>query len=213
VLRWCIGRRRAPASRRFLALGVGGEEDPEGATISFVDQARAIAERVGRLPGMTTRLLPAETTGDELLALAGMAEVIHLECHGDRESEQSPARSSFLALGDHLDAQQVAERRGQINAELVFLNACLSGSFRPTMKNEVGGFWQAFLVAGAASLVATLTKVDPWPASELVAGFYDHWLGGGLGRARALQAAQRAMLAAGRGPDEWATHIVIGDGG
>ena len=50
-------------------------------------------------------------------------------------------------------------------------------------------------------------------ASELVAGFYEHWLRDGRGKGEALAAAQQAMLADGRPPEDWATHILIGDAG
>jgi len=217
VMRWCIERPRPLGTRHFLAFGAGGTKDEEQREISFAAQAEAIAERVGRIPGVVSRIQGEGTSPAELLDVARTAAVLHLECHGYLDSTVSSVLSSYLSFSEdppvHLNAQQVADRRGQIPAELVFLNACLSGTFSSVMKNEVGGFWQAFLVAGAASLIATLTPVDPRRATELVAGFYDHWLGERLGRARALQAAQLRMLSAGRGPEDWATHIVIGDGG
>jgi CHAT domain-containing protein len=217
ILRWCIARRRRLPVRQFLAFGAGGTKDENGAEISFAAQAHAISDRVARVPGINSRLLPEGTTPDQLLDAALTASILHLECHGYLDSTVSSVLSSYLVFAEkpevQLHAQQVADRRGQIPAELVFLDACLSGTFTAAMKNEVGGFWQAFLVAGAATLVATLTPVDPRRATELVTDFYDHWLGDGLGRAQALRAAQRAMLSAGRGPEDWATHILIGDAG
>jgi hypothetical protein len=206
ILRWCLRRRGQPAGRSFLALGVGSD-----GSHSFAAQAREVTAQVAKLPGVLARLLPETTRGAEFLDQAEHASIVHLECHGTMPSKLDPLAKSCLKLADELTAQQVAQRENRLPAELVFLNSCLSGAFARTVPNEAGGFWNAFLLAGAASLVATLTKVEPGRASELVVAFYEEWLGRGAGKAAALQAAQRRMLAAGVGPEHWATHILVGD--
>lgn len=214
VLRWCSERPR-PAGT-FLALGAGGVGQVGTAGyLSFARQAEEITRRVA-MSGMAARVLPETTTGGEFLEQAGSAGIVHLECHGSWEAtvtSADPLEASFLELADRLSAREVADNPGTLCAGLVFLNACLSATFTPGLRDEAGGFWQAFLISGTSSLIATLTTVHPRLASELVAGFYEHWLQDGRGKAHALATAQRAMLAAGRAPEDWATHILIGDAG
>jgi CHAT domain-containing protein len=216
VLRWCVERPRVTAGgRSFLAVGAGGVgREGTAGYISFASQAREITQWVAGIDGMAARLLPETTTGSEFLEQAGAADIVHLECHGSWEptvTSADPLDASFLELADRLPAREVAGSPGRLRADLVFMNACLSAAFTPGLRDEAGGFWQAFLIGGTSSLVATLTKVDPRTASELVAGFYEHWLRGGLSKGQALAATQRAMLSAGRPPEDWAAHILIGD--
>jgi CHAT domain-containing protein len=213
VLRWCVGRPRSAAT--FLALGAGGYGTMGTAGyISFAAQAEEITRRVAAMAGIAAQVLPETTTAGEFLEEAGSADIVHLECHGSWQptvTSADPLDASFLELADRLPAREVADNPGALRAGLVFLNACLSGTFTPGLRDEAGGFWQAFLIGGTSSLVATLTIVHPRMASELVAGFYEHWLRDGRGKGEALAAAQQAMLADGRPPEDWATHILIGD--
>lgn len=215
VLRWCVGRPRSAAT--FLALGAGGYGTMGTAGyISFAAQAEEITRRVAAMAGIAAQVLPETTTAGEFLEEAGSADIVHLECHGSWQptvTSADPLDASFLELADRLPAREVADNPGALRAGLVFLNACLSGTFTPGLRDEAGGFWQAFLIGGTSSLVATLTIVHPQVASELVAGFYEHWLRDGRGKGEALAAAQQAMLADGRPPEDWATHILIGDAG
>jgi len=211
LLKWCAQHRRQPAERSFLALGAHGVDGLDREWISFAAQAQKVTAEVGRFPGVLARLLPETTLGAEFLDQAESASIIHLECHGSMQATANALAESYLKLADDLTAQQVAQRQNRFSAELVFLNSCLSGVFGRTVPNEPGGFWQAFLLAGATSLVATLAMVEPRRASELVIGFYDEWLGRGADKAIALQTAQQKMLHNGVRPEYWATHILVGD--
>ena len=211
LLKWCVQRRRQPTERSFLALGADGAKGLNGEWISFAAQAQAVTAAIGKLPGFRARLLPETTPGAEFLNQAESASIVHLECHGSMQATANALAESYLQLADDLTAQQVAQQQNRFSAELVFLNSCLSGVFGRTVPNEPGGFWQAFLLAGATSLVATLAMVEPRRASELVTGFYDEWLGRGADKATALQLTQQKMLRNGVRPQYWATHILVGD--
>jgi CHAT domain-containing protein len=77
------------------------------------------------------------------------------------------------------------------------------------ISNYVGGFWEAFLHAGAKRIIATLTYVDPESAQLIALGFYRHWLNG-LDSAEALRQAQLEVRQQRPELDNWATHILIG---
>lgn len=210
VLHWCRSRYHGVAEHTCLALGVGAYED-----CSFAEQAQAVAA----LPWAATELLPETTTATELLSKMQRFTVVHLSCHGVVNSRNPDIlQASSLMLKDTLTAKQVFALYGATHLELAFLNACLSGGFQHQMSNEVGGFWQAFLQAGAAALIATLTLVDPVPAQQLALSFYKHWLAGKATKAEALRQAQLELLKPQlelpkerRKLYHWASHILIGD--
>ena len=203
----CRARRahRALQDKSCLALGVGTAGE-----FSLAEQARAVAAL-----GWARHEVLAEATEAEFWARAPHFSVLHLGCHGVLANSVLDAlQSSLLVLGDgHLTAAEVFAARGALPAELVFLNACLSGRFRPGTQSEVGGFWRAFLHAGAAALVATLIQVHPATAQRLALDFYRHWLEGDLTKAEALRRAQLKMHRDGEAACEWASYLLIGDAG
>ncbi len=97
----------------------------------------------------------------------------------------------------------------RLSAELVFLNACFSGSFTPRLPSEVGGFWHALLAAGASALITTLADVHPRAAGELALDFYRHWLAGGT-KSAALRDVQLRLRRENDDPRHWASHVLIG---
>jgi CHAT domain-containing protein len=213
VLRWCRSRRTKSVERTCLALGVGSAGDGQK-SISFAEQTRNIvAEQKWTKLKL---LLDDEATVQRFLDEAPHFTALHLSCHGRVEASKPGALSaSYLELHGHmpLSAKAVFALNGQLQAELVFLNACLSGRFQSEIGSEVGGFWEAFLHAGAASLVATLTYVDPGPAQQLAQNFYQRWLSKNLTKAEALRQVQLLMHRQNIPPSHWASHILIGDYG
>lgn len=77
------------------------------------------------------------------------------------------------------------------------------------MSREVGGFWQAFLQAGAPTLIATLVLVDPGSVQQLILEFYKNLLAGNITEAEALRQAQLKLRKERREGYHWASHILI----
>lgn len=203
VLAWCRSRRPPRVERACLAVGVDSAGE-----FSLAEQARAVAE----LPWTRKRFLP-EATKEEFLAEAPRFTVLHLSCHGAFEGTvlENLLASRLKFAKEDLTAKDIFNLPGKLSADLVFLNACRSGNFRSGARSEVDGFWRAFLHAGAASLIATLTFVHPEFAGQLALAFYQEWLEGDVTKAEALRRVQRRMWRQGIEPRHWASHILIGD--
>ena len=88
---------------------------------------------------------------------------------------------------------QVREIRGlRLNADLVTLSACDTG-VGPVGEEGVENIVNAFIEAGAQSVVSTLWELQDHSTAELMANFYAN-LGRHEGKAEALRQAQLAML-------------------
>jgi CHAT domain-containing protein len=96
--------------------------------------------------------------------------------------------------------------------ELVVLSACETGVGEISTGQGVRGLQQAFMTAGARSLVMSLWKVDDTATSQLMKGFYSS-LTQGHGPAVALRTAQLRLLAepAHAHPYYWASFVQYGD--
>jgi CHAT domain-containing protein len=207
TLKWCRARSFQPEKRACLAVGAGVDKEQKP-PISFAKQAQEVKE----LWGSQSKCLP-EVTAEEFWKDAPRYTVLHISCHGILdESVPATLSASQLKFKDRtLSAKEIFEHKGELCAELVFLNACRSGRFRLRLAGEIGGFWEAFLHAGAASLISALTKVDPDPAHELAMDFYRRWLKKDTTKAQALQGAQLQLRKRYPALRHWASHVLIGD--
>jgi CHAT domain-containing protein len=123
--------------------------------------------------------------------------VLHFATHAIVRDDQPFA--SYLALArtnasdatdGHLTAQEIYGLR--IDADLVTLSACRSGSGRVT-GDGIATLARAFMSAGVPSLVTSLWDVADEPTNRLLPDFYRSWLAG-ASKARALRAAQLRVL-------------------
>jgi CHAT domain-containing protein len=146
----------------------------------------------------------------DFLDRAPRFKVLHFQCHGQMEGSLPGTHSASipeLAQRSTLSARDVYGL--PLSAELVFLNACVSGRFQSRLEGEVDGFWEAFLHAGAREVVVTLAYVHPESAQRLALAFYNHWLQD-KGSAEALRQAQLEVRRERPEPCDWAAHILIG---
>jgi CHAT domain-containing protein len=154
---------------------------------------------------------------DEMLKSGALKKhrILHFGTHGD-VVEQSPGRSALILAQDRLpDALQQAKKgehvydgrltvsrirnewKGRIDADLVVLSACETALGKDAKGDGLLGFVQAFLSAGARSVVVSRWQVDDVATSLLMRRFYQNLLGkrdglkAPMGRAAALQEAKQ----------------------
>lgn len=187
-----------PAQPAALLLGDTRQLPHVAAELAAVGQALGLpAEPSARAPA-----LAAWQTS------AASADVLHLACHGEFRAD-SPLFSALHLDDTTLTADQVQAQ--PLRARLVVLSACESGQGDLGATDEGVGLVRAFLMAGAASVLASPWAVDDAATAACMAHFYRRWAAG-AGAAAALAAAQRDQRRQWPHPAHWAAFALHGAG-
>jgi cellulose synthase operon protein C len=190
--------QRAPAPVEAARLLVVG--DPRGDLPAAAREASAVRRSwpAGR---PVTALEGDAATPEAVRAALASAEQLHFAGHGafagrgGWESELRLAGGARLSVGDLLALPRVPRR--------VVLSACEGGRAEPGAALEGLGLAQAFVVAGAAEVIAASRPVGDAETEAFVTDLYRE-LAAGSAPAAALRTAQLAWRA--RAPDaDWAS--------
>lgn len=174
--------------------------DPEG----DLPHARREADAVRHSLAEPIILTGADASRSAVVRSLGAASLFHFSGHGEL-SPASPWQARLrLADGERLTLEDVLVTRPR--AKLVVLNGCETGVEMKLSRTFALGMPEAFLVAGARSILATDAPVRDEDALEFVNLFYEH--GGYEEPAEALRRASLAAMA--RDLDVWKHYRVIG---
>jgi len=153
-----------------------------------------------------------------LKALAlGDFKIIHIAAHGIGNEAEPDRAALLLAPGNDSEDglwQSREIRQTRLNADLVVLSACDTGTGRLEGQEGIMNLARAFLIAGAKSVVASLWQVDDRSTATLMSFLYEH-LAAGLEVREALRQAQLDFMKEfgdKAQPYYWAGFEVIGDG-
>ena len=191
------GLQRPPVlPQRVVALGES----------SRLPHAGAEAAQVAGMFAQGQAFTGADATLAVLQQHAAEADVLHLACHAQFRGDNP----MFSALHLH-DGPLTAERAEalRLRAGVVVLSACETGLAGQTGGDEQVGLVRAFLVAGAARVLASLWPVD----DAITAVFMDHFyraLQRGLSPAQALGEAQTAVMCRHPHPAFWSGFVLFG---
>ncbi len=121
---------------------------------------------------------------------------------------------SYPENGGYLTMADVFGLR--LNAKLVSLSACNTGSGEHVRGEGVMGLTRAFMYAGTPVTAVTLWSVETFSARELDVGLFEH-LKAGQSPIHALQTIKLRMLRGEKGEDYihpyyWAPFVMFGDG-
>lgn len=188
---------------------------PERSQLVALPESRHEVETIARdLPKPSTILLGDRATETTFKHLPlSQYKVIHLALHGYVDPE-IPDRSALVFAPEN-SAQndgllQVREIRTlHLNADLVTLSACDTG-IGPIGEEGVENIVNAFVEAGAQSVVSTLWEVEDHATAELMTNFYAN-LSRQEEKAEALRQAQLTMLKSGSPPYYWAGFELDGE--
>ena len=156
----------------------------------------------------------AEATEGHFKALPlDSTDVIHLALHGYVDLDY-PDRSALVFAPDSSGTEdgllQVREIRNlHLKAKLVTLSACDTG-VGPIGEAGVDNLVNAFIQAGADSVVSTLWELEDHSTERLMTDFYSQ-LAGHKRKVDALRSAQMDLLYDGLPPYYWASFQIVGD--
>ena len=166
------------------------------------------------LPKPSTLLLGGDATASRFTGLPlSKFNVLHLALHGYVNTDY-PDQSALVFAPEHknlyesmLQVRQI--RNLHLDARLVTLSACDTG-VGPVGEEGVDNIVNAFIEAGADSVVSTLWELEDHTTEHLMAEFYAR-LGKGESKGEALRDAQRELIKEGVKPYYWASFELVGD--
>jgi len=180
--------------------------DPQG----DLPYAQVDIEAIGALFDETKVYQGERARTEDFLTNIGRSDVIHFAAHGFYDTND-PLRSGLkLAWNESLTVEDVLSL--EVKPGIVVLSACESGLSEVTPGGEPLGLAQAFLSAGASSVIAWLWGVHDESAAYLLRSFYRHLMEQNLPVAEALRRAQLELIrAAGAAEIPWPTMVLYGD--
>jgi tetratricopeptide (TPR) repeat protein len=210
VLRTIASRPNLPAAHDALLVAAPMARPADG--LPMLRGVERELQDLVRLYPRHRRLDGATATKAETLRGLAQADVVSFGGHGVIDPVR-PSRSRLLvAPGEEDDGSihpedvaGVAMRPGSV----VVLAACETAAGATYRGEGPLNLARPFLVAGAATVVASLWKVDDDAASDLVLAFHRE-LEARRDPGEALAAAQRQRISENRPPADWAAFVVIG---
>lgn len=204
---------QTPDTRNPILRAVLG---PERSELVPLPDSREEVETIGEeLPHPSTILLGASATESRFKQISSdSADVIHLALHGYVNLEY-PDRSALIFAPEPPGSKddgllQVREIRNlHLKAKMVTLSACDTG-VGPVGDEGVANIVNAFIDAGADTVVSTLWSIEDHATEHLMTQFYaqlDHHESKG----DALRAAQLEMVKENLPPYYWASFQIVGD--
>jgi len=200
---------------RALTLGLTEESTIDNqhypALASVEQETQKITEE---LPG-SKRLLNAEFTEEALAKALDRANypIIHIATHGKFGSD---ANDTFLITGDQkkltiTELDRILRQTTDESIELLSLTACQTaiGDDRSAL-----GLAGVAIQAGAKSALASLWFINDATTAQISTQFYVNLKERPISKAKALQAAQVAVIEAGgetARPGYWAPFILVGN--
>ena len=211
--------KRIPASETLRGRFVRGFADFAGMPLHDLPETREEVESISRIVGKGAQTLFGASATESAFKKEPLNEfrVLHLAVHGFADP-QFPERSALVLGADPKAGDdgllQVREiKKLRLNAELTTLSACDTGVGKLQGEEGVSDLAEAFLAAGARTVVASLWSADDTFASALMERFYQR-LALGEETSSALRGAKLDLLTKyGQqvSPFYWAAFVAIGD--
>ena len=199
-------------SKNLIFRAISG---PERSQLLPLPESRREVESIAvDLPKPSTILLGSDATESRFKQLSlNRYNVLHLALHGYADLEY-PDRSALVFAPDPHEMDdgllQVREiRHLHLTASLVTLSACNTG-VGPVGEAGVDNLVNAFIDAGAKSVVSTLWETEDHATTQLMIAFYSH-LAHREEKAQALRQAKLELLKAGVPTAYWASFELVGD--
>jgi CHAT domain-containing protein len=176
------------------------------------EEGRAIIRRMGG----ESRLLVGAEASEALLKRTDLSRyrLLHFAAHGVTDGRYPSRSALILSPGSPsedglLQPREIAEL--DLAERIVVLAACESAGGQVLSGEGALSLARPFLQGRAATVVATLWRIDDAAAAALFKRFYRH-LARGRTVAGALRAAQKDRILAGAPASDWAGVVALGNG-
>ena len=203
---------RQPDNRNPIVRAVTG---PQRSQLVPLPDSRDEVETIAKdLPHPSTILLGEDATEGHFKSLdLNSTDVIHLALHGYADLDY-PDRSALVFAPDPGGTDdgllQIREIRTlHLKAKLVTLSACNTG-VGPVGDSGIANLVNAWIEAGADTVVSTLWEVEDHTTEHMMADFYGQ-LAQHKSKVDALRTAQLALMKQGLAPYFWASFQIVGD--
>ncbi len=211
------GSSAANSSAKVFGTVERGVYDIEKTEMVPLPAANGEVREIAGILGSQSIVLINATEADVKAQPLHKFAVLHFAVHG-LTSTKYPDRSTLILRSDEtrredglLQAREILTLR--LDADLVTLSACDSGSGLVAGQEGVASLARPFLVAGARSVVANLWGANDDFSRTLMKAFYTH-LAAGLDDGAALREAKMEMIQRfgdRATPYLWGGFIVVGD--
>jgi CHAT domain-containing protein len=204
---------------KYLRLGDGGKAagvlalgNPDlGDPALDLRHAQDEATEIARMVPASRAFLRKEANAATLRDFGAGFRYLHFATHGEFRADKPLDSALLLSPGNGDDGQLTVSRlySMRLESDLVTLSACETGLGKVASGEDVVGLTRGFLYAGAATIVASLWKVDDLATAELMRAFY-----GNLARMDKLEALRQAQLETRKrlpAPFFWAPFQLIGN--
>lgn len=197
-------------------------KDTGGIKFPRLPSTRQEAEAIASLIPEDGRAVATDFAASRATALSAELEryrIVHIASHSVVNSqhpelsgivlsmvnEQGQQEDGFLQLHDIYNLK--------LGAELVVLSACNTGLGKEVRGEGLIGLTRGFMYAGAASVVASLWRVDDSASAELMTHFYKAMFEDDLPPAAALRSAKETMWKQKhwRSPYYWSGFVLQGE--
>jgi CHAT domain-containing protein len=203
----------------LTAVVVRGLAELSGSRLEDLPASRDEVLAIAQIAGPNTELLLGQKATESAFKNQALADyrVIHLATHAAADPQYPDRAALVLGIAPNTSDDgllQVREiMRLPLKAELVTLSACDTDVGTPEGEAGVVNLEQAFLVAGARAVVASLWNVEDRSTTALMKAFYTH-LAQHEDKALALTHAKRDMLEhyGDPSPYYWAPFVLVGEG-
>jgi CHAT domain-containing protein len=201
------------------AVIVRGLAELSGSRLEDLPASRDEVLAIAQIAGPDAELLLGQKATESAFKYQALADyrVIHLATHAAADPQYPDRAALVLGIAPNTSDDgllQVREiMRLSLNAELVTLSACDTNVGAAAGEAGVVNLEQAFLIAGARAVVASLWNVEDNSTTVMMKAFYTH-LAEHEDKALALAHAKRDVLEryGDVSPYYWAPFVMVGEG-
>jgi len=173
-----------------------------------IDEVKEIGQLFKQKSLKTTIFTASEATQANLTNHLLSTDIIHIATHGiSRAEHQSGLFFTQNNDDGFLSLQELYHLK--VNANLIVLSACKSGTGEIIEGEGVMALPRGFFYAGTSNVMASLWKIHDKKTKELMVTFYKHLLQDNVSYSEALRLAKLECIKKGFLPIDWAGFILI----